>query len=158
MLRATAIALAMFGALTVPAHANGLIAEQTVEVATITLDAEGNEIRSFSAADEVAPGDEVRYSLSYVNEGALAAESVSLVMPVPAEVTYIEASAGGTPSTITYSADGGASFVARDNLVVTSETGARLATAEEITHIKWAFAQPIPAASGGAISFRAVLN
>ena len=158
MLRATAIALAMFGVLTVPAHANGLKAEQIVEVATITLDAEGNEIRTYTDAEEVAPGDEVRYSLSYVNEGALAAEAVSLVMPVPAEVTYIEASAGGTPSTITYSADDGASFAARDSLVVTSEAGARLATAEEITHIKWVFSDPIPAASDGAISFRAVLN
>lgn len=158
MLRATAMALTLFGALATPAFANGLKAEQVVEVATVSVDASGNEVRTYALAEEVAPGDEVRYSLSYANEGAQPAEAVSLVMPVPEAVTYIETSAGGTPSTITYSVDGGANFTDRDSLVVAGEDGARLAVADEITHIKWAFAEPIPAASTGKISFRAVLK
>ncbi|MEL6860754.1 MAG: hypothetical protein AAGL11_02865 [Pseudomonadota bacterium] len=158
MLRATVIALTTFGVLATPAFANGLKAEQVVEVATVSVDESGNEVRTYALAEEVAPGDEVRYSLAYVNEGAQPAEAVSLVMPVPAEMTYVETSADGTSSTITYSVDGGTSFYARDSLVVTSAEGARLAASDEITHIKWAFAEPIPAASTGQISFRAVLK
>ena len=158
MLRATVIALTMVGALATPAFANGLKAEQVVEVATVLVGETGNEVRTYALAEEVAPGDEVRYSLAYANEGAVSVEAVSLVMPVPAEVTYIETSAGGTPSTITYSVDGGTNFAARDSLVVTGEDGARLASADEITHIKWAFTEPIPAAATGRISFRAVLK
>lgn len=158
MLRTIASAVSVFGVLAAPAFATGLKAEQIVEVATVSLDDSGQEVRVFAPANEVAPGDEVRYRLAYVNEGTEAAEGVSLVMPVPSAVTYIEASADGTPSTVTYSVDGGLSFSARENLVMVSDEGARLAAADEITHIQWTFEDAIPAASAGAVSFRAVLN
>lgn len=158
MLRATAFALAMFGAISTSAHANGLQATQIVEVASITLDADGNETRTYSLAEEIAPGDEVRYSLSYVNEADRAAEAVSLVMPVPSELTYIEGSVGGTPSQVSYSADNGATFAERDALVIGQDETARLASAEEITHIKWVFVEPIPVAASGTISFSATLK
>ena len=158
MLRASLLALSMVSAFSMSAAADGLKAEQVVEVATVTLDENGEEVRAYSAASEVAPGDEVRYSLVYENAGDAPAEAVSLVMPVPSEVTYIELSAGGTPSAITYSADGGTTFAARDSLILGQGEAARIASAEEITHIKWAFAEPIPAAAAGAIEFRAVLK
>lgn len=158
MLRASLLALSMVGALSFTAHADGLIAEQMVEVAVVTVDENGEETRAYSAADAVAPGDEVRYSLVYENSGAAPAEAVSLVMPVPSEVTYIERSAGGTPSAITYSADGGTTFAARESLILGDGESARIASAEEITHIKWAFSDPIPAAAAGAIQFSAVLK
>lgn len=158
MLRTIAIAVSVYGILAMPAFANGLKAEQTVEKATISLDADGQEVRTYVPAEEVAPGDEIRYRLTYANEGELAAEAVSLTMPVPAEVTYVEASANGATSLITYSADGGLSYSGRDELVMVSADGSRLATADEITHIQWTMDAPIPAASRGEVSFRAVLK
>ncbi|MEO0607245.1 MAG: hypothetical protein AAFY82_03375 [Pseudomonadota bacterium] len=158
MLRTIAIAVSVYGILALPAFANGLKAVQTVEKATISLDADGQEIRTYVPAEEVAPGDEVRYRLTYVNDGALAAEAVSLTMPVPGEVTYVEASADGPANLVTYSADGGLNYAARDELIMASAEGARLATAEEITHIQWTFETPIPAASMGEVSFRGVLK
>ena len=158
MLRAALFALAMTSAYSAPAFANGLQAEQVVERATVSVDANGQEIRTYALATEVAPGDEVRYSLAYVNAGDTAAEAVSLVMPVPAEVTYIEASASSDQGAVTYSADGGESYAARAALIVGSGDAARLAAADEITHIKWAFAEPIAAAASGQVSFSAVLN
>ena len=158
MLRTIAIAVSAFGVLALPAFANGLKAAQSVEKATLTIDADGQQVRTYVPAEEVAPGDEVRYSLTYANEGADAAEKVRLTMPVPSEVTYIEASADDAVSEVTFSADGGQSFSAREELVMVSDDGARLATAEEITHIQWTFIEPIPAASTGDVSFRAVLK
>jgi len=158
MLRATLFALALAGTSSLPALANGLTAEQMVERATVTVDATGQEIRTYAVAEEVAPGDEVRYSLAYANASATAAEDVSLVMPVPAEVTYIEASATGNPDDILYSADGGQSFAKRTTLTLGEGAQERLATADEITHIKWAFSDPIAPSSAGTISFSAVLK
>jgi len=158
MLRATLFALAAVSAVSMPAFANGLTAEQVVERATVTIDANGNEVRTYTLADEVAPGDEVRYSLAYSNTGQAAADAVNLVMPVPGEVAYIEASATGDPDNLSFSADGGATFAARTSLMLGQGDQARLAAADEITHIKWAFTDPIAPSSVGTVSFSAVLK
>ncbi len=158
MLRATLFALAVVGTSSIPAFANGLTAEQVVERATVSIDATGTEVRTYALAEEVAPGDEVRYSLAYANTGATAADSVSLVMPVPGEVSYIEASATGNPDQISFSVDGGQTYASRTTLTIGSGDQERLATADEITHIKWAFSDPIAPSGVGTISFSAVLK
>lgn len=158
MLRATAFALAMLGVFTVPAHATGLKATQTVEVVIITTDTNGDDVLTFAPATDVEPGQQVRYSLTYANEGPEPAEGVSLVMPVPAEVSYLEASVAGTPGSITFSTDNGQSYAMRDALRTGDGTNSRVANANEITHIKWAFSAPIAPADSGAISYMAILK
>lgn len=158
MLRATAFALAMLGVFTASAHATGLNATQTVEVATVTTDTNGEETMAFAPAVDVEPGQQVRYRLAYMNEGPDAAENVSLVMPVPSEVTYLEASVSGAQGQVTFSADDGLTFTARETLMVGEAENSRVANASEITHIKWAFAAPIAPADSGAISYMAVLK
>ena len=158
MLRATAFALAMLGVFTIPAHAAGLKATQTVEVATVTIDATGADVLTFAPATEVEPGQQVRYSLAYSNEGPDPADSVSLVMPIPPEVTYLEASVAGAPGTVTFSADNGQTFAIRNALMIGEAEKNRVANASEITHIKWVFDTPIAPAASGAISYMAVLE
>jgi len=158
MLRATAFALAMLGVFTASAHAAGLKANQIVEVATLTIDERGNDAVIFAPATEVEPGQQVRYSLTYANEGPDAAENVSLVMPIPSEVTYLEASVSGAPGNVTFSADDGQTYAKRDALLIAEGDDARIANASEITHIKWAFVTPIAPADTGAISYMAVLK
>ena len=158
MLRATAFALAMLSVITIPAHATGLKATQTVEVATPTADANGEEVLTFAPAVDVEPGQRVRYSLLYENEGLEPADSVSLVMPIPSEVSYVEASAAGAASSVTFSADNGQTFALRSALMVGDAENSRVANASEITHIKWAFGAPIAPADSGAISYMAVLK
>lgn len=158
MLRATAFALILLSAFSVSAHASGLKATQIVEVATVSVDADGVESRSFSPATDVEPGEQVRYSLAYTNEGGDAAENVSLVMPVPTAVTYVEASVLGASNDVLFSIDAGQTYAARESLMIGEGDFARLATADEITHIKWAFSDPIAPTSSGKISFEAVLK
>ncbi|MEC7289888.1 MAG: hypothetical protein VXW22_07360 [Pseudomonadota bacterium] len=157
MLRATLAALTIVGMTSLPTFAEGLIAEQVVERAVVTIDANGNESRTYETAEDVAPGDEVRYTLTYQNTGDAAAETVNLVMPVPSEVTYIEASATGNDNEISFSADG-LTFAPRTALTIGDGDQERLVTADEITHIKWAFADPIAPETAGTISFSAVLK
>ena len=158
MLRATLLALTMVGAFSAAAHATGLKATQSVEVATVAVAADGTETITYSPATEVEPGERVRYTLTYTNEGTSPAEDVSLVMPVPTEVTYLEGSIDGPVSTVTYSADNGESFMAREALRVVTEDTSRLAVPEDITHIKWAFNDEISAYETGTISYSAILK
>ena len=158
MLRATLLALAVAGASSLSAFADGLTAEQVVERVTVTVDANGNEVRSYQLADEVAPGDEVRYSLAYKNSGEAAADAVSLVMPVPSAVTYIETSASGRADELTFSSDGGQTFATRAALTTADGDQERFATSADITHIKWAFSNPIAPATSGTVSFSAILK
>jgi len=126
MLRAAVFALSMVSVFSAPALAEGFVAEQIVERVLVTTDENGSETRAYEIAEEVAPGDEVRYSLIYVNEGTEAVEDVNLVMPIPAEVTYIEASATGSATSVTYS-DDGESFTPREDVTVGEGDAVRIA-------------------------------
>lgn len=158
MLRAAMFALALAGVGIAPAQAASLKAIQTVEVATVSVDATGAESITFAPATDVEPGEQVRYSLAFTNDGETPAENVSLVMPVPTEVTLLEGSIAGAPSLVTFSADNGETFSARDATLVSSGETTRVATAEEITHIQWSFSEPVEAGASGMISFMAVLK
>ncbi len=158
MLRAPALALTMLGVFSVPAHAADLKANQIVELASVDVAADGTESITYSPATDVEPGERVRYSIVYANEGADAAENVSLVMPIPGEVTYLEASADGAASMVLFSADAGETFAARDQVMIGDGESARLALSDEITHIKWDFSEPIAPSASGKVSYSAILN
>lgn len=158
MIRHSVFALSMLAGLAAPAFAEGFTAVQHVERAVVTSDQNGNRDVSFEIAEEVSPGDEVRYRLAYANQGAEAAENVRLVMPVPTQVKLIEGSAQTSDADVTYSVDDGKTFARRGNLTVSIDGIERPATAEEITHIRWTFSQAIPAGQTGDLSYRGVLQ
>ena len=158
MIRSSLFSLSILTALTAPAFAEGLVATQTVERAVITEAADGSEIITFQQTDEIAPGDQLRYLLTYSNEGEADATNVRLVMPVPSAVEMIEGSADMTGAIVTYSINGGESFAARDALIIADETGSRAADVSDITHIRWTLASAIPAGATGTISYSGVLQ
>lgn len=141
----------------VPAEA-GMTAVQSVEKEVIVVDKDGRERIVRKKADRVKPGEAVIYTLKFDNNDAAPAEGIVLVMPVPNDVTYVEGSVAGAPSSVTFSADGGATYVARGRLTVTQNGEARAATNSDITHIKWALASPVAPKTGGEVSFRGVLK
>ena len=133
-------------------------ARQFVEQEIVTRDNDGKERIERIAADKVAPGEEVIYALRFSNEGDAPADAVVLVMPVPTEVSYVEGSVGGENAKITFSADGGETYVARGRLTVSEDGEERPAKSNEITHIKWALNAPMPAKEQGEVSYHAVLK
>ena len=156
MLRLILISL-FFGVGVAPAFAD-IAAEQLVEKEIITRDNDGKERTERVAAEKVAPGEEVIYALRFSNEGDAPADAVVLVMPVPAEVSYVEGSVDGQNAKITFSADRGQTYVARGRLTVSEEGEERPAKSDEITHIKWSLTDPLPAKEQREISYRAVLK
>lgn len=158
MLRTSLIALSMLTALTAPAYASGLTANQAVQVAVTEAAEDGTVTTKYVPADKIAPGDELRYVVAYENAGTEAANNIRLDMPVPAEVEFVEGSVDTTVATVTYSIDQGATFASRDALMVTDQDGERAASAEDITHIRWSFANSIAPGEAGEISYRGILQ
>jgi uncharacterized repeat protein (TIGR01451 family) len=150
-----AAALAALAAL--PASA-AMTAKQTVEKEIVVRAANGAETTKRLPADKVAPGETVVYSIKYRNDSAEAASDIVLVMPVPKEVAYVEGSVSGEDASVTFSADGGKTYVARGRLTVVEGGEARPARGDEITHIRWTLAGPVPPRSDGEVSYKGILR
>lgn len=132
-------------------------ARQSVEREVFETTSDGRERLIRKSADQVAPGEEVIYTLDYANDGAEEAENVVLVMPVPDAIAFMEGSVTGEDARVTFSADGGETYVARGRLTVRENGASRAARSDEITHVRWVLARLEPNAAG-AVSFRGILK
>ncbi len=136
-----------------------MTARQVVEKEVVATAPNGEETVRRVPADKVTPGETVVYSIRYENDGAAPAADIVLVMPVPKEVAYVEGSVGGEDTaSVSFSADGGETYVARGRLTIVEGGETRPARGDEITHIKWTLTAPVPAKTGGEVSYKAVLR
>jgi uncharacterized repeat protein (TIGR01451 family) len=104
---------------------------------------------------KVPPGETVVYVLSYKNGGAEPATNFVITNPVPRDLTY----AGAEGEVPQVSVDGGTSWGNLASLKVTQADGTvRDATQSDVTHVRWAFAKPVPAGQAGKLSFRGVVK
>jgi len=132
-----------------------LVAEQERQVIT---DKGEKELKRVPAA-KVVPGDEVIYSIHYVNKGKEAADSVVIDNPVPEHMLYTQGSAAGADTAITFSVDKGKTYHPPSKLTVTGADGKeRPATAADYTHIRWTLQKPLVPGGKGLVSFRARLK
>lgn len=110
----------------------------------------------------VVPGNEVRYTISFENvseDVVVDAGSVVITNPIPPQVVYLEGSAFGAGTAITYSADMGETWGTPEELVVVEEDGSeRLALPAEYTHIRWVFEPALEPGQRGSVFFRARLR
>lgn len=104
----------------------------------------------------VQPGDVLRYVVASENEGEMAASNLVVTQPIAKEMTYKLGSAQGNDiAEITYSIDGGESFVAEPMVEVTLADGTKEmqpAPAEAYTHVKWDFTQALGAEEAISVS------
>ncbi|MEL6360437.1 MAG: hypothetical protein AAFR21_05085 [Pseudomonadota bacterium] len=138
------------------AHAE-VTATQTVMKEVVENDASGKQVITRVKAEKVTPGEEVIYRLDYSNSGPDAAENVKLVMPVPDVIDYIEGSITGSEIAAAFSADGGATFVARGRLLVDENGEQRPAKSADITHIQWVIPS-LEVGKSGSVSYRGILK
>lgn len=153
------LALLAAAPLAVSAAQASMTARQVVEKEVVTVAANGEETVKRVPADKVTPGETVVYSIKYKNDGSAPAGDIVLVMPVPKEVAYVEGSVDGEEAaSVSFSADGGDTYVARGRLTVVEGGEARPARGDEITHIKWTLTAPVAAKAAGEVSYKAVLR
>ena len=110
-------------------------------------------------ATNVLPGERVLFSVTYTNTGDQAAEEVIITNPVPDHMVYVDNSATGDNTSVTFSVDGGDSFGAPQDLLVTDARGTqRPATAKDYTHVRWLVESDIAAGASDTVQFTAMVE
>ncbi len=122
-------------------------------------DDNGIEQTRLVEAAGVVPGEEVLFTVTYTNVGGQAAEAVVITNPVPDHMSYVNNSATGDNTSITFSVDGGETFGAPQDLLVTDALGAETqAAAKDYSHIRWVVDGDVAAGGSGTVKFTAVVD
>lgn len=141
----------------------GLLLTALPALAEVTLTTQAHRVAGAETATgaaalepvtEVFPGDVIRYTIVFTNDSAqdVAAGSVAITNPLPEGTVYVDGSATGDSTRITFSADG-ETFAEPGALMVTDASGSRRATAADYRSIRWAYGPRLPAGASGRVSF-----
>ncbi|MDP4598701.1 MAG: hypothetical protein NWR61_06155 [Pseudomonadales bacterium] len=128
----------------------------------VLVEDNGAMVHRWVVAEDVGPGEKLRYTVFYVNQGDEPATEVRIENPIPELTVYVSDSATGQGSTIMFSADGGEQYDAADSVtyqvrVFGGGTDRRLASAERFTNIRWMIDR-VPPGSMGEVSFEVVVE
>lgn len=135
--------------------ANQVVLDNSVFVERATTDATGKPRVLLEEPKVVVPGDRLVFVLNYRNAGAQPADAFVITNPMPSAVRF--ADAGDTPPFV--SVDGGKTWGLLPDMTVRQADGTtRAAQPGDVTHIRWAFQQPIPAGGSGKLMFRGIVK
>jgi uncharacterized repeat protein (TIGR01451 family) len=154
MIIVTVLVLFLAGA----AHAS--VELNTVALTEITTTNEaGQEVTTRVQAGKVVPGDEVIYTINFVNHGTDPAADIVITNPIPDHMVFTKVEDSPRAAAVSMSADGGSRYDAPRNLTVTDAKGQmRPAKATDFTHVRWVFQEPLEPGAEGSVSFRAQLQ
>ena len=144
------------GAIAAPAFAAdrvSLASEVFVEKIVVGPDGRANTL--LKQPEIVMPGDNLVFILKYRNQGNEAARNFILTNPMPSAVAFREATGAGA----LFSVNGGKNWGLLGELKVQgSDRSFRAARPDDVTHVRWAFRQPLPAGATGKVSFRGTVR
>jgi len=126
--------------------------------AAVAAGAGSNAAGSADKPAEVFSGDVLRYTIVFENTSSqdVAAGSVVITNPLPDETVYLEGSAVGENTRITFSVDG-QTFADPNALRVGEGAQARTATASDYRVIRWAYQPMLPAGASSQVSFELLI-
>jgi uncharacterized repeat protein (TIGR01451 family) len=108
----------------------------------------------------VVPGDRVVFTLKYANRGSEAANGFRATNPMPGPVQFVAA----TEDWAEVSVDGGKSWGKLSSLTVMAKgadgvsDATRAAGPEDVTHVRWVFANAIAPGTEGTVSYRGIVK
>ena len=116
----------------------------------------GKKVTKRVPAKETATGDTIVYTLKLANAGDEKATKLQINNPVPAGTVYIAKSAFGADAQITFSVDGGKTFVPAEQLMTEKNVGGKKekvpADVKSYTHIRWVIGEVL-AGKEAAVGF-----
>lgn len=133
-----------------------------VKIERTQLDATGKETTVLREPKDVivVPGDRVVFTLNVTNTGAEAAAGFRATNPIPGPIRFIEVGEDWAEISV----DGGTTWgklAAMTVKVKAADTGVettRAASAEDVTHVRWVFANAIAPGAKTAVSYRGVVK
>ncbi len=127
----------------------------------ISVDNKGGEVVSWETLEgsvTVQPGDVLRYTVDGANSGDVEATNLQITQPIPDGTTFEIGSVESlTAAEVTYSIDGGETFVTTPTIEVEQPDGTietQPAPAEAYTHINWRFTGPLLSADAVKVSYQ----
>ena len=105
-----------------------------------------------------ASGERTRFHLSFTNEGAEPARNIVLLMPVPQDVDVLNGTATETRAEVSYSIDGGLTFVTPDRLLGRSISQEEEVRLSNVTTVRWELTRPVAPGASGALSYEGVFQ
>lgn len=164
-MKKTFIAFFAFGFLAVSAFAAFAETKGAIELTslaekeTLVKDASGKTVKKLVPAEKVIPGEVIIYSVAFKHVGDKSADKVVLENPVPEHMIYVAGSAEGKDAAITFSVDGGKTYLPEKDLLVKKADGTfRPAAPEDYTGVRWALKKALKPGDKGKMSFKAKLK
>ena len=115
-----------------------------------------------SSSISYVPGDTIQYSITATNKGDGIMTNPVIVDPIPAGVTYVEQSAKGDYSEISFSLDQGNTYMAWPPFYTVRNSKGLLvkreASPDMITHIKWDISLELKPKESSMLEFLVVVN
>jgi uncharacterized repeat protein (TIGR01451 family) len=141
------------------ASRRGLQLQTVIEKILNVTDADGQAQTKLVPVAATVPGEEIVYTVTFINVSAQVVESIRITSPIPAELRYLADTAFGPGSEVLYSVDGGRAYGLPAELLVAAGDGSqRPAEAGDYTHIRWVLKAPLDAGAKGFTRFRAVVR
>ena len=140
-------------------------ASASVELNTVammeitTTDETGQEVTIRVPAGKVVPGDEVIYTINFVNRGTEPASDVVITNPIPDHMVFTKVEDSPRAASVSMSADGGSRYDSPRNLTVKDAKGQpRPAKSSDFTHVRWTFQDSLEPGAEGSVSLLAQLQ
>lgn len=135
--------------------ANQVALDNSVFVERVTTDTNGKQRVLLEEPKVVVPGDKLVFVLNYRNASGQPADKFVVTNPMPTAVSF----AGTSDARPVVSVDGGKQWGLLADLTIAMADGTRRpAQPADVTHIRWAFGQPIPAGGSGKLMFRGIVK
>ena len=133
-----------------------------VEKKVVLSNAAGEARTEWREVRNLKPGDMLKYTITYTNTSSTEARDAVIVDSVPFRSEYVNSSAAGKNTEISFSLDG-KEF--RPPALLTYKATAPgtpeqefMATPEMYTHIRWQITKPVPTGATGKVSFKVILK
>lgn len=162
-----ALAGAVFAASVAPAHAQAATAQPVtlsseVKIERVETDAAGKQKTELFTPTDIAvvPGDKVVFLLEVVNTGTAPAAGFRATNPMPGAVQF----ASVAEDWAEVSVDGGTNWGKLSALKISSKAAdgtaqaERAASPEDVTHVRWVFADTIAPGATRKLSYRGVVK
>lgn len=153
----TMTGLALFMASGLAWSQGTLDVQTTVQKETVTVNDDGEQVKTLIPAESVIPGERVVYTITFRNTGDDPADDVVITNPISENLTYVPGSAFGPGMSLQFSIDG-VTFAAAEELTVDEDDGTRPARPEEYRHIRWVMQGDLMSGAQGTVRFTAELN
>lgn len=118
----------------------------------------GKDVEKTVPAVKALPGTIIYYTTEFKNISPKSVDGINIINPIPKLTSYIDKSASGDNTDISFSIDGGKSWNTPDKLMVKDKDG-KMSTAKstDYTHIRWKHKGPLASGKTGKALFQVKL-